>query len=189
MFDFRHVHSASIGTAKTEVAGFGTQDVDLAQDLARWAHYGNRPFAVTRDIQVAVDVASHRIKAVIGKLFDETHLGQRSLIRDVERSDVSLLAFVHILSSAVVPFWITGVERGVGSDGQVVGLVHLVVMREDSRLSTAGVNRQNVMVHVICDEHHASPVEPDPIAGTRARQAGEDLPLYRQVKRVQSSAA
>src|SRR5436309_5677168 len=96
VLDLGDVDSAAIRPAKAEVAGKSAQDGDLAQDLALGGDFDDGTFPVAGDVQVAVHVGAHSVKAVVGKL-DEQPLVRQGVFRsDRECPDVPLDALVDI---------------------------------------------------------------------------------------------
>ena len=79
------------------------------------------------------------------------------------------------LAGAVVPVGVAGVERAIRGDGQVVGLVHLVVVGEDGDFLCLRVDAQDIVADVIGDVHLPLGVEDDAVAGALAGQGHADL--------------
>ena len=79
------------------------------------------------------------------------------------------------LAGAVGPVGVTRVDGSVGSDGQIVGLVHLRVVREDGNLLRLQVHAQDVVPDIVRHIHGPRAVEDDAVAGAFAGQRDEDL--------------
>ena len=71
---------------------------------------------------------------------------------------------------AVFPVGVAGVERVIGTDRDVVGLVHGGFVRENADLLCRRINSENVVTGVVGDEHLSGPVESDAVAGAALRE-------------------
>jgi len=74
------------------------------------------------------------------------------------------------LPRAGLPVRVAGVERAVGGDREVIGLVHPRLVREDDGVTPARRHLEHVVVDIVGDEHRAVGGEADAIADARARQ-------------------
>ncbi len=79
------------------------------------------------------------------------------------------------LPGVLGPCGITGVQRIVGSNRQIVGLIHRVFMGEDFDLFRLHVDSQHIVLDVVRHIHPACTVKDDAIAGALAWQGHEHL--------------
>jgi hypothetical protein len=95
-FDFGHVNCFAIGTAETKIARSHPQHTDLLQNLTARSHFHHRPFAVSGDVKVAIDVRAHAIESVIVKLADQPLVHQRLIIQDAKSPNIQLFALIYV---------------------------------------------------------------------------------------------
>src|SRR5262249_7259648 len=123
------------------------------------------------------DVALHRLvdvqRLAIGTDLDAVG---RAHVAGGERNLAVSVDLPH-LSGTLAPVRIAGVERSVGCDGEVVGLVHAVVVGEDGDFSGLRFDLQDVVADVVGDIHDAPAIEDDAVADTLARQGDPHLGL------------
>src|SRR5262249_30258688 len=81
------------------------------------------------------------------------------------------------LASGLGTVRIAGIEGAVRSDGQVIGLVHLLFVSEDGDLARFRIDTQDVVADIIGDVHEALLVEDDAVADALPRQGDKNLAL------------
>lgn len=113
MLDFSHIDSPAVRSAKTQITGSRAQHIDLTQDFAGWGEHGDGAFTVPCDVEVSVHVAPHAVKAVVGKLFQQSLIGQITCISDAEGPHVALHTLIDVQSFSV------------GADIDTVGRTHV----------------------------------------------------------------
>ena len=207
VFHFGDVNGFAIRATETEIAGAVPQHVNFLKDRSVGRHLYYGAFAIASDVQVAVDIAAHPVEAVVGELFHQPFVAQRSIRGDRESPDTALNAFVEVqrfavradvdpvggtkggghtsdfagaidppdLAGVFVPCGVTGIKCPVGSDGEIIGLIHGGFVSKYGDLTSVGVSDQHVVVDVICDEHSAGLVEANTVAHAAIRQLQENL--------------
>src|SRR5262245_8921016 len=92
----RHIHRSAVRSAEAEVRRFVAEDGNFLEDLTFGRQLHDRPLAVPRDVEVAIDIAAHAVEAVVVELLDEAFVPELATLRDVERPDVPLDALVDV---------------------------------------------------------------------------------------------
>ena len=94
VLDFCHIDGLAVGATEANIARARPEDVDSTQDLPFRAQDHHSPFSITRYIQVPLFVVAHSIKTMVGKLFEQSFRGKRSIFLDLKPPDFALLGFI-----------------------------------------------------------------------------------------------
>lgn len=118
-------------------------------------------------LQTLIDVQ----RAVVRADFDA--IGRAEFGRQTR--DVAAAVDPPQLSAAVTPVGIAGIQHTVTIDGQVVGLIHAVIMSKDLDRTSSRVNTQDIVLGIICHVDHAASIKPDPVTDTPLGQRDEQF--------------
>lgn len=101
VFHFGNVDSAPVGTTETQVAGLFSEYVNFLQNGSVRGHFHNGAFAVPSYVEIAIHVDAHAIESVIGKLSNQSLVGQAAIGPHRKRPHVLLHAFVNVESFSI----------------------------------------------------------------------------------------
>ena len=79
------------------------------------------------------------------------------------------------LAGTLVPVRVAGVQHPIGSDRQVVRLMHAAVVGVDGERAAVGIDLEDVVPDIVRHVHLAARAEPDPVAHAALRQLQVDF--------------